>query len=56
MIVTFLDKLWIQAGLQREELRRERGRGVVYAILGVAVLGSTFLAADLVLNMSGRFS
>lgn len=55
MLLTFLDQLWIRMGLQHEELQRERGRGVVYALLGVTVMGSAFLASDLVLNFSGRF-
>lgn len=54
MFVTFLDQLWVRMGLQREELRQERGRGLVYAVLILAAGGSVFLASDLILNFTGR--
>jgi hypothetical protein len=51
-----IDKIWIQLGLRRDELRRERGRGVLYMLVGICMVASTFLAADLALNVTGRFS
>ncbi|MEM1410213.1 MAG: hypothetical protein AAGG79_05645 [Pseudomonadota bacterium] len=54
MFVTFLDQLWVRLGLQREELRQERGRGFIYAILIVTGAASVFLATDLLLNFTGR--
>ncbi|GGY47610.1 hypothetical protein [Parvularcula lutaonensis] len=55
MMLSFIDQLWIQMGLKRSELRRERGRGVAYAVLALSCLTSTVLMADLVINFSGRF-
>lgn len=55
MFVTFLDQLWVWMGLQQEELREERGRGLVYAVVLVAGVASVVLAADMILNLSGRF-
>jgi hypothetical protein len=55
MLMNVLDHFWVALGVRREELRRERGRGALYAILLLSVTGSLFLGADLVLNVSGRF-
>ena len=55
MFVMFLDQLWVWLGLQREELREERGRGILYAVVLVAGVASVALAADMILNLSGRF-
>jgi hypothetical protein len=54
-MLRMIDKLWIQMGLRHDELRRERGRGVLYMLLGLCVVTSTLLAADLTLNVTGRF-
>jgi hypothetical protein len=54
-MLTFLDRVWMQLGLQQEELVREKARGVVYAVLLLSGSMSFFLATDLVLNMTGRF-
>lgn len=55
MMLSMIDRVWIQLGLKRSELRKERGRGVVYAILMLSSVASTVLAADLIVNFSGRF-
>jgi hypothetical protein len=55
MLTTVLDHLWVSVGLRREELRQERGRGAVYALILISMTGSLLLGADLVLNVSGRF-
>ena len=55
MFVMFLDQLWVWMGLQREELREERGRGILYAVVLLAGVASVVLATDLILNLSGRF-
>lgn len=55
MFLTVLDQFWVRAGLKHDELRRERGRGIAYAVLMVTIAGSAFLAADLVWNFTGRF-
>lgn len=55
MLLTMFDQLWIWLGVQRDELIRERGRWVAYAVIALASIGSTAIAADLVLNFSGRF-
>ncbi|MCQ8185797.1 hypothetical protein [Parvularcula maris] len=50
-----IDKIWVQMGLRRDELRRERGRGALYMLLGLCLVTSTLLATDLALNVTGRF-
>lgn len=55
MLLMFLDRLWVWMGLRPEELREERGRGFLYAIVFVAGIASVILATDLLFNFSGRF-
>lgn len=55
MFVSIVDRIWVSLGVERKELRRERGRGLVYAMLFTSSFASVILATDLILNLSGRF-
>lgn len=55
VLLTMFDRIWIWLGVQSDELRQERGRWVAYAVVAVAASASIAMAADLVLNFSGRF-
>lgn len=55
MVLNWVDQLWVHLGLQREELRNLKGRGLAYGILFLTSTGSFVLATDMLLNLSGRF-